>query len=591
MDSSRDEQALNDETQQLLYQSISAKLAASLASENSNDDDDDDDDDDVTQKGDNQNALSQLSSAALQQSLRPQSTVTWNGGMLSQSEVQIVSVLDRHKDQCPIPWNGLENKINDPSTPPDLKAALQGLAQDQALFIAIGSQHHGHFRGKIKAHDLDAFTAKHSQVSEFNEQQAKSFEQNYIPSDGNSNGRPSAMSQSDALRELYKYSDNLTKKLGKNEFQQIVDGDAKTGKTPPQVIAAAQYFLDHQDAWNQLTGRSEVKKADFLQAASSSISLTQSELTTLKTMNGDQTAFFGDGNLTRDKLAGMTNNMQLDSNVRQAATHLLQDPVLFSLLNNAITGYKTHHGFFDFGGGHTVDSGKIAGRDFRKFYGNLSLANQTVQKPQTHVPKTHADKNAVACMLMGTADQPDIKSPKHNGGFLMHAVDTALKVESKLTHWASMAVGALSFIPGVGEIADAVSTALEAESQSCNILNAIVNGDNLKRALEEAGLNLAAAAIGNIGGPEARLAMKEGISKIIAEKAINAGINLSVSEAQNYAENYLAGLKNRLEAVSPQSPSVPAESDSIGEDYFVPNTFGPETPLQPKNQADEDNVV
>ncbi|AGH86523.1 HrpF/NolX family T3SS translocon protein [Ralstonia pseudosolanacearum] len=580
-------QGPSDQTQLSLYQGISAKLAASLGSEN---DDDDDDDDDVTQNSGNRHVATQPSVAAPQQAQSPQSTVTWNGGTLSQTEVQIVSVLDRHKDQCPLSWDGLQDKINDPSTPPDLKAALQGLAQDQRLFIAIGSQGDGRCGGKIKAKDLDAFTAEHAQVSAFNEQQAKSFEQNYIPSDGNTNGQPSVMTESDALRELYKYSDNLTKNLGKDEFQQIVDGDAKTGKTPPQVIAAAQYFLDHQDSWNRLTGGGEVKKADFLQAASSSMSLTQSELNTLKTMNGNQDAFFGDGDLTRDKLASMANNKQLDPNVREAATHLLQDPVMFSLLNNAITGYKTHHGFFDFGGGHTVDSGNIAGRDFQKFYGNLSQANQTVQKPQTHTPKTDADKNAVACMLMGTADQPEIKSPKHNGGFLMHAIDEALKVEGKLLDWASMAVGALSFIPGVGELADAASTALEAESQGCNILHAMVSGGNVKKALEEAGLNLAAAAIGNIGGPEVRLAMKEGITKIVAEKAINAGINLSVSQAQGYAENYLAGLQGRLEADPSKSTDGQGDSQQVGTDYSVSNVIGMDLPAQSRDETTDEVV-
>ncbi len=596
------QQGPSDQTQLSLYQGISAKLTASLASQNN--DDDDGDDDDVTQNSGNRHAVTQPNAApqqgnaaSSQQAGSPQSTVTWNGGTLSQSEVQIVSVLDRHKDQCPISWDGLQDKINDPATPPDLKAALQGLAQDQRLFTAIGSQGDGRCGGKIKAKDLDAFTAEHAQVSAFNEQQAKSFEQNYIPSDGNANGQPSVMSESDALRELYKYSDNLTKNLGKDEFQQIVDGDAKTGKTPPQVIAAAQYFLDHQDAWNRLTGGGEVKKADFLQAASSSMSLTQTELNTLKTMNGNQAAFFGDGDLTRDKLSSMANDKQLDPNVRQAAKNLLQDPVLFSLMNNAITGYKTHHGFFDFGGGHTVDSGNIAGRDFQKFYGNLSQGNQTVQKPQTHTPKTDADKNAVACMLMGTADQPEIKSPKHNGGFLMHAIDTALKVEGKLLDWASMAVGALSFIPGIGELADAASTALEAESQGCNVLHAMVSGGNVKKALEEAGLNLAAAAIGNIGGPEVRLAMKEGITKIVAEKAINAGINMGVSEAQDHAENYLAGLKARLEDPS-QSPAAQDDSQEVGEDGATvdasasqPPMQPPVQPKQPEDEAEEDSVV
>ncbi|QUP56441.1 nodulation protein NOLX (plasmid) [Ralstonia syzygii] len=553
---------LSDATQESLYQGISAKLSLSLGFQGDSDTDAND--------GDIQNSFAPAagsdfeSASAPQEAAQPeQSPLTWNGGTLTNSELQIVAILDRHKDQCPLEWSSLQDKINDPSTPPDLKQALQGLSQDPQLFYAIGSQGDGKCGGKIKAKDLDAFSANHPQVSAFNEQQAKGYEQNYIPSDGTGDGLPASMTESDALRELYKYSDNLTKHLGEDEFRQIVDGTAKTGKCPPQVIAAAQYFLDHKDDWNKLTGGGEVGKADFLQTASSAMSLTQPELDTLKTINANQNAFFGDGDLTRDKLAGMADNKRLDPKVRQAASQLLGDPVLFGLLNNAITGYKTHHGFFSFGGGHTVDSGNIAGRDFQQFYSNLSQANRTVQTPRTHEPKTAEEQAAVADMMMGVADQPEIKSPKHNGGFLQHALDDVLKVGAKALDWASMAVGMLSFIPGVGEIADAASAALEAESQACNILHAAVSGGDVKKALEEAGINLGAAAIGNLGGPEVRLAMKEGITKTLLEKAVNAGIDLPVSQAKSYAENYLGNLQARLEAGQPPTSNLydPTQTD------------------------------
>ncbi|WP_197326120.1 HrpF/NolX family T3SS translocon protein [Ralstonia solanacearum] len=555
-----DTPGLSDATQDSLYQGISAKLSQSLGASGDNTDDGD-----IIQNSFVPPAGSDSTpDATPQEAAQPASSpLTWNGGTLTDSELQIVAVLDRHKDQCPLEWSGLQDKINDPSTPPDLKQALQGLAQDPQLFYAIGSQGDGKCGGKIKAKDLDAFSGNHPQVAAFNEQQAKGYEQNYIPSDGSGNGLPAVMTQSDALRELYKYSDDLPKHLGQEDFQQIVDGTAKTGKCPPQVIAAAQYFLDHKDAWNKLTGGGEVGKADFLQAASSAMSLTQPELDTLKTINANQNAFFGNGDLTRDKLASMADNKQLDPKVRQAAKQLLGDPVLFGLLNNAITGYKTHHGFFSSGGGHTVDSGNIAGRDFRQFYGNLSQANRTVQTPRTHAPKTAEEQAAVADMMMGVADQPEIKSPKHNGGFLVHALDDVLKVGAKALDWASMAVGMLSFVPGLGELADAASTALEAESQACNILHAAVSGGDVKKALEEAGLSLGSAAIGNIGGPEARLAMKEGLTKTLLEKAANQGIGLGVDQAKSYAENYLGNLQARLEAGQPPTSSLydPAQTD------------------------------
>ncbi|KVK76058.1 hypothetical protein WS90_25110 [Burkholderia cepacia] len=486
------------------------------------------------------------------------SSVTWNGGTLNQSELEITAVLDRHKDQFPLSWDSLDSKINDASTPPDLKAALQGLQHDPRLFFAISSQGDGHSGGKIKAKDLTEFSANHPQVAAFNEQKAASYTQNYIPSDGSGNGQPSVMTESDALRELYRYSDNLPKHLGENDFKQIVDGDAKTGKTPPQVIAAAQYFLDHRDAWQRLSGGGDrMRKEDFLQAASSSMRLTQAELNTLATMNGNQRAFFGHGDLTRDRLATMSSDKRLDPKVRDAAKQLQQDPLLFGLLNNTITGYRTHHGAFDFGGGHTVDSGNISNRDFNHFHENMSTANRTVEKPQTHAATTPEQQDAVEDMMMGTADQPEIKTPKHNGGFIEHALNDVLKVGAKVLDLAATAMSALSFIPGIGELADLGSAVLESEAQAANVLHAAISGGNIKKALEEAGLSLAAQAVGDIAGPEAKIAMRDGLAKTVVEKAANASIDLGMTEAKSYTENYLDNLKAKLEAGPLQHAGTP----------------------------------
>ncbi|MFB9262260.1 HrpF/NolX family T3SS translocon protein [Bradyrhizobium erythrophlei] len=480
----------------------------------------------------------------------PSSRITWNGGTLTDKELQIVAVLNRHKDQCPLSWDSLGDKASDPSTPPDLKAAIEGLQQDPELFYAIGSQGDGLCGGKIKANDLSAFSDHHSQVAAFEKQQAQNYVQNYIPSDGTGNGLPSVMTESDALRELYRYSDNLPKNLSLTDFRQIVDGSAKTGKCPPQVIAAAQYFLNHQDAWKQLYGGEidKVHKEDFLQVASSKMSLTQIELNTLDTINKNRSAFFGDGDLTREKLVKMADDKSLAPEVRQAASQLLSDPLLFGLLNNSITGYKTHHKFFDFGGGHTVDSGHISGSDFTQFYSNMSTANRTVQQVKTHDAKTTSAEDAVADMMMGTADQPDIKSAKKNGGALMHALDDVLKVGSKVLDWTATAVGVLGFIPGLGELADLASMVLQCESQAANLLHTAISGGNMKQALEEAGLSLAAQAVGCIAGPEVKLAIRNGLVKTVLEEAATAGVNLPLSVAQSHAESYLNNLKSRIEA-------------------------------------------
>ncbi|MGX5805601.1 HrpF/NolX family T3SS translocon protein [Bradyrhizobium sp. Arg314] len=476
--------------------------------------------------------------------------ITWCGGSLTSAELQIVAVLNRHKDQCPLSWGSLADKANDPSTPPDLKAAIEGLQQDPELFYAIGSQGDGRCGGKITAKDLSGFSGLHSQVTAFQDKQAQSYEQNYIPSDSTGNPQPSVMTLNDALRELYRYSENLPKNLSVADFKQIVEGESKTGKCPPQVIAAAQYFVSRPNEWKQLYGGTidKVHKEDFLQVASSSMSLSRSELNTIETIKSNQDAFFGSGDLTRDKLASMEQDKSLDPKVQKAASQLLSDPLLFSLLNNSITGYKTHHKFFDFGGGHTVDSGDVSNKDFAHFYDSMSSANRTVQQSKAHVPKAAADQDAVADMMMGRTDQPDTKSAKKNGGAFIHAVGDVLKVVSPVLDWAATAVGLLSFVPGLGQVADAVSMALSCESQAANLLRTAITGGNMKQALQEAGISIGAQALSLVAGPEVKLAIRNGLVKKAVEEAATAGINLPISIAQTYAEGYLNNLQARLAA-------------------------------------------
>ncbi|WP_201842469.1 HrpF/NolX family T3SS translocon protein [Microvirga zambiensis] len=476
--------------------------------------------------------------------------ITWNGGSLTQAELEIVAVLNRHKDQAPLSWESLAEKANDPSTPPDLKAAIEGLQKDPELFYAIGSQGDGRCGGKITAKDLSGFSRHHSQVAEFQDKQAQSYVQNYIPSDSTGEPQPSVMTRSDALRELYRYSENLPENLSLAEFEKIVEGEAKTGKCPPQVIAAAQYFVSHPDQWKQLYGGGidKVHKEDFLQVASSSMSLTRTELETLETINSNQDAFFGSGDLTRDKLATMAEDKSLTPKVQKAASQLLSDPLLFSQLNNAITGYETDNSFFDFGGGHTVDSGDISKNDFARFYQSMSSANRTVQQSKTHVPETTAEQDAVSDMLAGRTDQPDTKSPKKNGGAFIHAVGDALKIVSPVLDWAATAVGLLSFVPVLGQVADAVSMALSCEAQAANLLRTAITGGNMKQALIEAGINIGAQALSLVAGPEVKLAIRNGLVKKVMEEAAAAGIDLSISTAQTYAEDYLSNLEARLAA-------------------------------------------
>ncbi|AKU51319.1 HrpF/NolX family T3SS translocon protein [Xanthomonas arboricola] len=446
------------------------------------------------------------------------STVTRDGGTLTQSELEIVTTLDRHKDKLPVAWADLDAKINDPATPPDLKQALTELQKDPRLFFAIGSQGDGKCGGKIKAGDLSKFSAGHAQVAEYANKQAKGYTQNYVASDSPDKTQPTVMTESDAMREFYRYSDYLPKDLNQDAFKHLVEGDSKAQKCPPQVIAAAQYFREHPDQWKALAGDAgSMSTPDFLQKSASQMHLTAPELKTLDTINSHQDAFFGDGKeVTRDKLDTIAKDDKADPAVRDATKQLLGDPLLFGLLNNSITGYKKPHSFF--GGGHVVDSGKISNKDFQQFYDHMTAANKAVEKSPTHAATSPDQKKAVADMLMGKADQPEIKQKKKDIGTVGKGLHEFLKWDSKILDWASVGLSALNGIPIIGEIADVGALVLESEAQAAQVIDTALQGGNMKLAWELAGINMAGAVVGAAGGPSARLAAK-GVAKGVAEGA------------------------------------------------------------------------
>ncbi|WP_017158886.1 HrpF/NolX family T3SS translocon protein [Xanthomonas phaseoli] len=469
------------------------------------------------------------------------SSVTWDGGTLTQSELEIVSTLNRHKDQCPLKWSDLDAKINDASTPPDLKKALTDLQSDPRLFFAIGSQGDGKCGGKITDGDLGNFASHHAQVAEYADKQAKNYNQNYVASDSPDKTKASVMNESDAMRELYRYSDYLPDDLNQDTFKSLVDGESSTKKCPPQVIAAAQYFRDHPDQWKALAGDSgSMSKPDFLQKASSQMHLTADEQKTLDTINSHQDAFYGDGKeVTRDKLETISKDDKADPAVKEAATQLLNDPLLFGLLNNSITGYKKPHRFF--GGGHVVDSGKISQDDFRRFYDNMSAANKTVDTPVTHDATSPDQQKAVSDMLMGKDDPPAIKKPKKDVGVFQEGLHEFLKWDSKILDWMSVGLSALNGIPIIGEITDVASIALESEAQAAQVVDTAIQGGDMSLALKLAGINMAGAVVGAVGGPTARIGAKA-IAKGVAEAATKeAGKSAAKATAKGTASGVAKG--------------------------------------------------
>lgn len=277
--------------------------------------------------------------------------------------------------------------------------------------------------------------------------------------------------------------------------------------------------------------------------------LTADEQKTLDTINSHQDAFYGDGKeVTRDKLDTISKDDKADPAVKEAATQLLNDPLLFGLLNNSITGYKKPHRFF--GGGHVVDSGKISQDDFRRFYDNMSAANKTVDKPVTHDASSAEQQKAVSDMLMGKDDPPAIKKPKKDVGVFQEGLHEFLKWDSKILDWMSVGLSALNGIPIIGEITDAASIALESEAQAAQVVDTAIQGGDMSLALKLAGINMAGAVVGAVGGPTARIGAKavaKGVAEAAAKgtaKGVAKGAGKTAAErpsATEFAKGYVGG--------------------------------------------------
>ncbi|MBQ0819193.1 nodulation protein NOLX, partial [Microvirga sp. HBU67558] len=83
---------------------------------------------------------------------------------------------------------------------------------------------------------------------------------------------------------------------------------------------------------------------------------------------------------------------------------------------------------------------------------------------------------------------------------------------------------------------------------AANLLRTAITGGNMKLALEEAGISIGAQALSLVAGPEVKLAIRNGLVKKVMEEAATAGIDLPISVAQTYAEDYLNNLEARLAA-------------------------------------------
>lgn len=445
---------------------------------------------------------------------------------LSDADIQTVAVLGRHQKDLPKHEKDIQAKIDDPKTPEDLRQALQQMQKNPSLMAMIDAGKNGKVDGKFSGQDITRLTERRGEIREFNQQQAAIFVDNYIPSDDTEeNPKPRPMTQNDAMRELYRYSDYLTKNISHETLEDIVNGTGGVGKAPPQVIAAAQYMLKHPDAWSQVAPGGSISRGHLCDAIAQDINLNPDERETIKTLQDNRGTFFDGGTLNRDKLQKIANDPNASEAVKKAANQLLNDPLLFGMLDN---GKRGHSG----DPLHAADDGKISGDDLDKFVDKLKTRNDPPPEvPPSHEPATPEAQAAASAMSAGIQDQPEVKKSK--GGGFMKFLQGVLKVFSKIVEIVGQVVSAVvKIIPGVGNlIAGAISVGSSFISGQLKVASVAAGGgskEEIRAAEKEAGLDLAGAAIGGIGVPGAGAFVKGAVN--VAEDAVEAGATRTVKE-------------------------------------------------------------
>ncbi|UXH79074.1 HrpF/NolX family T3SS translocon protein [Roseateles amylovorans] len=439
----------------------------------------------------------------------------------------------------------LRAMASDATTPPDLKRALDELLRKPGLQKAVMPG------GTLNAKGINDAQKHMPGQRAYAEAKAREYTQNYVPSDapeGQAGPRP--MTSNDAMRELFKYSDELPKKVSREALRDIANGTAGAGKCPPQLQAAAQFYVDNPAAWQRDFGcdpEKSLRKDKLLNRSDDKIQLTQKEHDTLNTLSTHRDVFFGGKSLTPETLKKQANDDQADPQVREAARELLGNKMLFAMLDN---GKHQHGGNLI----HPANDKKIGEGDLNAW---LSKMNKTVASAHT-AATSPADfsLSATRDMLEGQFNQPDFKHKK--GGGLADFGAGLLKGVGFVAGLASGALGAVANlrIPGVSWLAGAGAVGLSMAEGGAKVGATAIEGGDVKAQGIAAGIGTAATLAGLVGGKGASQAAKQGLEGAAeqgrkgaqrwSQKAVTADTDVTRGEtvaaaAKGMAERLAAG--------------------------------------------------
>jgi type III secretion translocon protein HrpF len=364
---------------------------------------------------------------------------------------------------------------------------------DQGLQDMLDGGKNGKLDHKISSKDIQKL-AEDPELKAYNEEKAKGYADNYIPSGDNgktTEGRP--ITKNDAENELYKYADYLPKDMSLDELHKIVDGTSHTGKCPPQLIAAAKYFTDHPQEWKDLNnGKDKVSHASMEDKIAAKGQLDADQKKALDRIDADPNGAFG-GKFNRDKLQKIADDPKAAPEDKEAAKKFLEDPVLFGKLDNAKHGR-------DIKGAKKLwqqsDDGTISRDDIKAFRSHLENKEvATTPANATHKPKGAEDVKAVGDMVAGEMDQPDQKKAK--GGGFKKFLQGCLSVVSKIANVISKVAEKLGKVlpPPFNLVAKAVAVGSRVWSEGTNVAATAIQGGDVKKALRDAGLDIAGTGL------------------------------------------------------------------------------------------------
>lgn len=362
----------------------------------------------------------------------------------SMSFEELVTVLGRHENLLKDPQDrqGLKKLRDDPATPSDAKRALNALLTNADYYDAFDQGKEGKKDGRISSKDVQALQ-QHPQIRAYADFKAGQYTDNYVPSDAPPGSPPRQMTQNDAMRELYLYSESLPGDISLDTLRKIADGSEKMGKCPPQVAAAAKFFTQNPEKWQAFSGQDNpsgtISKDRLCDLVANQIKLSPQEDKALKTLQNNKDIFFKDGGLKPEKLEAITNNKNNSQEVRDTANLLSQpNSMLFSMLDNAKHGAGGN--FFNKANDRNITGGDL----------DLFIKNGSHQVAEPARASSRPVASAQWDMAAGQETQPDEKKEK-GGGFAKF-----------LDIFTTVASGLLMLIPGAGAAGAAAMAARTA---------------------------------------------------------------------------------------------------------------------------------